>query len=84
LKSAKIVTVLDRSESMGAYGPLFTEIRTSLFDVPDRPMVYNRIFGLGGRELFMSDIQNIFEESNRYLEKGKIEKVFDYLNVRGG
>ncbi|MBT3312750.1 MAG: pyruvate ferredoxin oxidoreductase [Desulfobacterales bacterium] len=84
LKSAKIVTVLDRSESMGAYGPLFTEIRTALFDVPDRPMVYNRMFGLGGRELFMSDIQNIFEESNRYLENGKVEKVFDYLNVRGG
>jgi pyruvate ferredoxin oxidoreductase alpha subunit len=84
LKSAKIITVLDRSESMGAYGPLFTEIRTALFDVPDRPMVYNRMFGLGGRELFMSDIQNIFEESNRYLEEGKVEKVFDYLNVRGG
>jgi hypothetical protein len=32
----------------------------------------------------MSDVENIFEESNRYLENGKVEKVFEYLNVRGG
>ncbi|NOY68221.1 MAG: pyruvate ferredoxin oxidoreductase [Deltaproteobacteria bacterium] len=84
LEGVKIVTVLDRSESMGAYGPLFVEIRAALFDEPEKPMVYNRIFGLGGRELFMSDIHDIFEENKTYLETGKVEKRFDYLKVRGG
>jgi pyruvate ferredoxin oxidoreductase alpha subunit len=84
LGQAKIITVLDRSVSMGAYGPLFTEIRTALYDVPSRPMIYNRTFGLGGRELFMEDIKAIFQESERYLQAGKIETVFDYLCVRGG
>jgi len=84
LADVKIVTVLDRSESMGAYGPLFVEIRAALFDAPQKPMVYNRIFGLGGRELFMSDIHDIFEENKTYLETNRVEKMFDYLKVRGG
>lgn len=84
LSGVKIITVLDRSESMGAYGPLFTEIRTTLYDVTEKPLAYNRMYGLGGRELFMDDIHDIYEESKEYLEAGKVEKVFDYLNVRGG
>jgi pyruvate ferredoxin oxidoreductase alpha subunit len=84
LKTAKVVAVLDRSESMGAYGPLFTEIRTALYDMPNRPLVYNRIYGLGGRELFMSHIHSVFDESKVYLENGKVTKIFDYINVRGG
>ena len=84
LANAKIVTVLDRSDSMGAYGPLFVEIRAALFDAPAKPLVYNRIYGLGGRELFMSDIHAIFEESKACLAAGRVEKLFDYLKVRGG
>ncbi len=84
LEGVKIVTVLDRSESMGGYGPLFCEIRAALFDAPERPLVYSRTFGLGGRELFMADIHDIFEENKRYLETGTVEKTADYLKVRGG
>lgn len=84
LKNSKIVTVLDRSTSMGAHGPLFVEICSSLFDVEPRPMLYSRTFGLGGRELLLEDIRDLFEESKRYLNEGKIEKTTDFLNVRGG
>ena len=84
LEGVKIVTVLDRSESMGAYGPLFGEIRTALYDMADKPLVYNRMYGLGGRDLFMADIDRLFEENKSYLEAGRVDKVFDYLNVRGG
>lgn len=84
LAPAKVITVLDRSESMGAFGPLFTEIRTALYDSPSKPLVYNRIYGLGGRDLFMEDIHTLFAESKTYLENGRVENLFDYLNVRGG
>jgi len=76
--------VLDRSDSFGAYGPLFNEIRSALYDLKERPLVYNRVYGLGGRELFIEDIEKIFAENARYLANGSIEKTFDYLNVRGG
>ncbi|MDY6904674.1 MAG: pyruvate ferredoxin oxidoreductase [Thermodesulfobacteriota bacterium] len=84
LEGVKVVTVLDRSESMGAYGPLFGEIRSALYDVAEKPLVYNRMYGLGGRDLFMEDIDKLFEENKSYLEAKKVETVFDYLNVRGG
>ncbi len=83
LRGAKVVIVLDRSTSMGAYGPLFGEIRTALYDVEPRPLVYNRTFGLGGRELFPDDIRELFAEGERCLQNGKVEKTFDFLNVRG-
>ena len=84
LRHAKIITVLDRAESFGAHGPLYQEICTALFNCPQRPLLYNRIFGLGGRELFIEDIHMIFEENRRYMEGDKVEKSFEYLNVRGG
>lgn len=84
LKNAKIITVLDRSVSMGAYGPLFGEIRTALYDLPERPVIYNRTFGLGGRQFFPEDIRKVFQESQRYLDNGKADVLFDYLCVRGG
>ncbi len=84
LRHAKVVTVLDRSTSLGAYGPLFGEIRTALYDCAEKPIVYNRVFGLGGRELFPEDIVRIFAESKEYLEAGAAEKLYDILSVRGG
>jgi len=83
LKNSKIVTVLDRSTSMGAHGPLFGEIRNALYDAQPRPLVYSRTFGLGGRELLLDDVRDLFKESAGYLENGKIEKLSDFLNVRG-
>ncbi|MEZ4551771.1 MAG: hypothetical protein R2874_15215 [Desulfobacterales bacterium] len=75
LKNAKIVTVLDRSESMGAHGPLFCEIRTALFDTPEKPLVYSGPSVLGAGSCSCPDIHDIFEENKRYLETGTVEKT---------
>lgn len=83
LKGIRAVAVLDRSESFGGYGPLFQEIRTALYDMPEKPIIYNRIFGLGGREMNTDDITKIYELSSRYIEEGGADKLFEYLNVRG-
>jgi pyruvate ferredoxin oxidoreductase alpha subunit len=84
LKGCKIVTVMDRSTSMGAYGPLFSEISNALYDAEAKPLLYNRTYGLGGREMLLDDIKDVFNESKEYLNRGKVEKMFDFLNVRGG
>lgn len=83
LKNAKIVTVMDRSTSMGAYGPLFSEISNALYTAPTKPMLYNRTYGLGGREMLLDDIKDVFTESKEYLDNGKVETMFKFLNVRG-
>jgi pyruvate ferredoxin oxidoreductase alpha subunit len=83
LAGAKVVTVLDRSCSFGAYGPLFGEIRTALYDLPSRPLVYNRVYGLGGRDMLMGDIEAVFAESGRFLKNGTVDRVFEIIGVRG-
>jgi len=84
LKDCRIVTVMDRSTSMGAYGPLFSEISNALYDAEAKPLLYNRTYGLGGRVMLLDDIKDVFKESKEYLDNGKVEKMFDFLNVRGG
>jgi len=83
LSGCKIVTVMDRSTSMGAYGPLFSEISNALYNAENRPLLYNRTYGLGGREMLLEDIKDVFAESKKYLDNGKVEKMYDILKVRG-
>ena len=83
LKACKIVTVMDRSTSMGAYGPLFSEISNALYNLDSRPLLYNRTYGLGGREMLLDDIKDVFNESKKYLDNGKVNEISKFLNVRG-
>ncbi len=83
LAGAKVIGVMDRSDSFGAQGgPLFTEIRSAMFEAETRPQIYNFIYGLGGRDLFPKDI----EAAAAVLEKAaggeKVAQTRHYLNVR--
>lgn len=85
LSGAKIVTVLDRSASFGAHGPLFTEISTAMASYAPRcPMLLGHTYGLGGRELTMRHIEHVFAESRICLDKGEVgNRQGLWLNVRG-
>ena len=78
LKGKKAVAVLDRSCSFGAEGgPLFMEIRSALFGQADAPEMINYIYGLGGRDIKVTDIKDVF----RAIESGQYDLV-NYLGVR--
>jgi len=85
LNNAKIVTVLDRSASFGAHGPLFTEISTAMASyAPSRPLLLGHTFGLGGRELTLRHIEHVVAESRICLDKGEVgDRQGLWLNVRG-
>lgn len=78
LEGKKKVAVMDRSASFGAQGgPLFLEISTSLFNSDRKPGLVNYIYGLGGRDTPMADIEKVFDE----IIGGK-SKGMNYLGVR--
>jgi pyruvate ferredoxin oxidoreductase alpha subunit len=85
LKGCKAICVMDRCDSFGsAGGPLFTEFRSALYDVPSRPLMINKIFGLGGRDLGLDDIRKVYAELAKLAESGKNTKaVYEYISVRG-
>jgi len=61
LVGVKAVAVLDRAESFGAEGgPLFLEVRSALYDAKDRPAVVNYIYGLGGADVRLELIRDVF------------------------
>lgn len=84
LQSAKAIAVLDRVSPAGAQGgPLFTEIRSALYDTQTRAPVINYTYGLGGRDTQPRHINSVFETLKKIVETGKVEKQFDCLNLRG-
>jgi len=82
LKHLKALCVMDRADSFGAYGPLFTEIASSLYSYKERPILINKIYGLGGRDFMPEDAEKVFLELKDMASSGKIKSVKEYLGVR--
>jgi pyruvate ferredoxin oxidoreductase alpha subunit len=50
--------------------------------VPKRPMMMNKIYGLGGRDLGLDDVRKVFAETIKLAESGKVTKLYEYITVR--
>jgi pyruvate ferredoxin oxidoreductase alpha subunit len=82
LKDVKILGVMDRAEGMTGFGaPLFTEIRSSLYDGKNKPDTYGYVYGLGGRDVKMEDIKKVFDDLKK-VKNGKKLPRNSYLGVR--
>jgi len=62
LSHLKAVCVLDRSDSFGAFAPLYVEIAASLYPRATRPVLLNRIYGLGGRDFMPEHVEAVINE----------------------
>jgi len=83
LREAKAVAVLDRSASFGAQGgPLFLEIRSSLFGEDRRVSVINYIYGLGGRDIKIEEIKQVYAHLGEIARGKKSKELVEYLGVR--
>lgn len=79
LSSLKTVAILDRSDSFSAQGgPLFTEVRSALADLKQKPTTLNYIYGLGGRDLTLEHIRSVFSD----LANSQGKPLVSYLGVR--
>ena len=83
LSGKKAVAVMDRACSFGGNGgPLFHEIRHATYDLPDRPKLVNRIYGLGGRDIPPNLIEGIFMEMQNLVKTGQIENMIQFIGLR--
>jgi pyruvate ferredoxin oxidoreductase alpha subunit len=83
LKKMKAVAVLDRSSSPGAFGaPLFTEIRSSLYDYSERPKIVNYVYGLGGRDIMVEHFKEVGLKLGEIAKTGKVAEMCGYINLR--
>lgn len=76
IRNMKGVAVLDRTMSLGAYPPIYSDIVNSLFSAQSSVPVQSYVYGLGGRDIFEKDIEDVFED----LLKWKFSKNTEYIH----
>lgn len=82
LKHLKAVCLMDRADSFGGYGPLFMEVSSALYPLKDRPIMINKIYGLGGRDFMPQHAEIVLNELVEIAKTGKIKLVKEYIGVR--
>jgi len=83
LRSAKALAVLDRAVSFGTFGgPVFTDIRATLYGNGVSLPVVNYIYGLGGRDIDKAQIRTAFENLKPVAETGKPIQELGFLGLR--
>jgi pyruvate ferredoxin oxidoreductase alpha subunit len=82
LKNVKAISILDRADSFGAYGPLFTEIWNAAYHLDKKPRMTNKIYGLGGRDFMPDQAEYVLDELIEIAKNGKVKTVKEYIGVR--
>lgn len=83
LKHLKAVCVLDRADAFGgSFGPLYLDIAASLCNFKEKPVLINRIYGLGGRDYMPEHAQEVIEELIEIAKTGKVKVLKEYIGVR--
>jgi pyruvate ferredoxin oxidoreductase alpha subunit len=84
LQNVKAVACMDRSAPGGTVGALYNEVSGALINSQNRPLVTNLIYGLGGRDMTVAGLKNIFRTLDKDAKDGKINgKIQTLIGVRG-
>ncbi len=83
LKNVKAAAVLDRAISFGTFGgPVYTDVRATLYGNGVSLPVINYIYGLGGRDIDKAQIKSAFDGLQEVVSSGKIRQELDFLGLR--
>jgi pyruvate ferredoxin oxidoreductase alpha subunit len=70
---AKQLVVIDRAMSVGACGPVASELKAALYGEAQRPSVYNFVAGISGRDVAPSDFIKMVDKAEIEIEEGNKE-----------
>ena len=84
LQNAKAVVCMDRSAPGGQLGLLFQDISSSLINTPARPLMSDLIYGLGGRDITVVELEDIISNAQNEVNAGKLNgSIQRWIGVRG-
>ncbi len=72
LSKVKAVGCLDRSAPGGTLGMLFNEISAAMYNADNKPVISNYIYGLGGRDMTVANLEEIYKELKANADAGKL------------
>ncbi|MEG1470665.1 MAG: pyruvate ferredoxin oxidoreductase [Anaerovoracaceae bacterium] len=83
LSGIKVVGVMDKCEGFSACGgPVFAETRSALYDAPNKPLMINYVYGLGGRDVTVDTFYTIFSELFDIMKTKDVGEVYRHIGVR--
>ena len=82
LRNVKAVAVMDRAEGYtNQGGPLGADVM-SLYRARGNALAVNYIYGLGGRDVRVEDMEGVFEALKQIMEEGDAGETYRYLGLR--
>jgi len=82
LGKAKVVGVMDKSVTFGGFGgPVFNEIRSAMYGMANPPKIHDWIFGLGGRDTNIAQIESLIDQLQA-IAGGQTAEDVNMLGVR--
>ncbi|MCD7866742.1 MAG: pyruvate ferredoxin oxidoreductase [Clostridiales bacterium] len=83
LRNVKAIAVMDRAESYTNHGgPLGADVMAALFRAKSQALAVNYIYGLGGRDVRVEDMEGVFETLRQIDRDGDAGEMYRYLGVR--
>ncbi|MEM2213057.1 MAG: transketolase C-terminal domain-containing protein [Candidatus Nezhaarchaeales archaeon] len=76
--NVRAIGVIERDYSVGQGGAVFVELRSTLYDLDQRPSVLSFITGLGGRDVTPSDIERIAIKTLKAARTGRVETEVEW------
>ena len=85
ISKIKAIAVLDKADSLNSCGgPLFTDITSAMYISKLNIPVVNYIYGIGGRDTTIKDIEKVYTDLQEIVKSNKIDNPYRYLGVKGG
>jgi len=83
LQKVKACAVMDKCDSFsGVGGPLYNDVKAALLGKRHDILMANYVYGLGGRDVKVTDLKIAFEELAEMVKSGKAPEDYRYLAVR--
>ncbi len=83
LSHVKAVAIMDRAESLSSQGgPLGSEVMAALYRARSQVLAVNYIYGLGGRDVRVDQIEDVFGQLEKDAAAGQIADAYRYLGLR--
>lgn len=90
LSHVKVVAIMDKSEGFSANGgPVFADTCAACYHLQERPQLINIVYGLGGRDVTVQDVERVFhhlldiaktgETGDRYIHMGQRSNTKEVL-----
>ena len=83
LTGVKAVAIMDRAEGYTNHGgPLGADVMSALYRARSKALAVNYIYGLGGRDVRVEDMEGVFAALKQIAEDGHAGETYRYLGIR--